>query len=110
MELVRIFKEHNVFGWISVGTAILSLLLLNVAIISNVTFYSYQMLPFAMAVPFGIIELFIKKDGRTDCSVSFSICSSLSVYIRSLRLIRICNSVLNIKHTLRMFLKRKNAD
>ena len=64
MELVRIFKEHNVFGWISVGTAILSLLLLNVAIISNVTFYSYQMLPFAMAaVPFGIIELFIK---RTD--------------------------------------------
>ncbi len=25
MELVRIFKEHNVFGWISVGTAILSL-------------------------------------------------------------------------------------
>ncbi len=65
MELVRIFKEHNVFGWISVGTAILSLLLLNVAIISNVTFYSYQMLPFAMAaVPFGIIELFIKK-GRT---------------------------------------------
>ncbi|PRS28036.1 anti-sigma factor, partial [Bacillus pumilus] len=22
MELVRIFKEHNVFGWISVGTAI----------------------------------------------------------------------------------------
>lgn len=64
MELVRIFKEHNVFGWISVGTAILSLLLLNVAIISNVTFYSYQMLPFAMAaVPFGIIELFIK--GRT---------------------------------------------
>lgn len=31
MELVRIFKEHNVFGWISVGTAILSLLLLNVA-------------------------------------------------------------------------------
>lgn len=29
MELVRIFKEHNVFGWISVGTAVLSLLLLN---------------------------------------------------------------------------------
>lgn len=25
MELVRIFKEHNVFGWISVGTAVLSL-------------------------------------------------------------------------------------
>ena len=23
MELVRIFKEHNVFGWVSVGTAIL---------------------------------------------------------------------------------------
>ncbi len=44
MELVRIFKEHNVFGWISVGTAILSAPLLNVAIISNVTFYSYQML------------------------------------------------------------------
>lgn len=65
MELVRIFKEHNVFGWISVGTAILSLLMLNLAIISNVTFYSFQMLPFAMAaVPFGIIELFIKK-GRT---------------------------------------------
>ncbi|MCY7538045.1 hypothetical protein MH147_02810 [Bacillus pumilus] len=62
MELVRIFKEHNVFGWISVGTAILSLLMLNLAIISNVTFYSFQMLPFAMAaVPFGIIELFIKK-------------------------------------------------
>lgn len=65
MELVRIFKEHNVFGWISVGTAILSLLMLNLAIISNVTFYSFQMLPFAMAaVPFGVIELFIKK-GRT---------------------------------------------
>ncbi|ARV44900.1 anti-sigma factor [Bacillus inaquosorum] len=65
MELVRIFKEHNVFGWISVGTAIMSLLLLNLAIISNVTIYSYQMLPFAMAaVPFGIIELFIKR-GRT---------------------------------------------
>ena len=62
MELVRIFKEHNVFGWISVGTAILSLLMLNLAIISNVTFYSFQMLPFAMAaVPFGIIELFIKR-------------------------------------------------
>ncbi len=103
MELVRIFKEHNVFGWISVGTAILSLLLLNVAIISNVTFYSYQMLPFAMAaVPFGIIELLLKKDGRArDCSVSFSICSSLSVYIRSLRLIRICNSV--FKHKNRPF-------
>lgn len=72
MELVRIFKEHNVFGWISVGTAVLSLLLLNLAIISNVTFYSYQMLPFAMAavpfamaaVPFGVVELFIKR-GRT---------------------------------------------
>lgn len=62
MELVRIFKEHNVFGWISVGTAVLSLLLLNLAIISNVTFYSYQMLPFAMAaVPFGVVELFIKR-------------------------------------------------
>lgn len=58
MELVRIFKEHNVFGWISVGTAVLSLLLLNLAIISNVTFYSYQMLPF------GVVELFIKR-GRT---------------------------------------------
>ncbi len=103
MELVRIFKEHNVFGWISVGTAILSLLLLNVAIISNVTFYSYQMLPFAMAaVPFGIIELFIKKDGRArDCSVSSSTFSSLFVYIRSLPLIRICNSV--FKHKNRPF-------
>lgn len=61
MELVRIFKEHNVFGWISVGTAVLSLLLLNLAIISNVTFYSYQMLPFAMAaVPFGVVELFVE--------------------------------------------------
>ncbi|MDI5790553.1 hypothetical protein PO124_25230 [Bacillus licheniformis] len=32
MELVRIFKEHNVFGWVSVGTAILSLFVLNLAI------------------------------------------------------------------------------
>lgn len=73
MELVRIFKEHNVFGWISVGTAVLSLLLLNLAIISNVTFYSYQMLPFAMAaVPFGVVELFIKR-GRTGPGLLLSL-------------------------------------
>ena len=65
MELVRIFKEHNVFGWVSVGTAILSLFVLNLAILSDTIAYSYMMLPFAMAaVPLGIIELFIKK-GRT---------------------------------------------
>lgn len=65
MELVRIFKEHNVFGWVSVGTAILSLFVLNLAILSDTIAYSYKMLPFAMAaVPLGIIELFIKK-GRT---------------------------------------------
>lgn len=64
MELVRIFKEHNVFGWVSVGTAILSLFVLNLAILSDTIAYSYKMLPFAMAaVPLGIIELFIKKDG-----------------------------------------------
>ncbi|MFN2746856.1 MULTISPECIES: hypothetical protein [Bacillus] len=65
MELVRIFKEHNVFGWVSVATAILSLLILNLAIISDSFAYSFKMLPFAMAaIPLGIIELFIKK-GRT---------------------------------------------
>ena len=65
MELVRIFKEHNVFGWVSVGAAILSLFVLNLAILSDTIAYSYKMLPFAMAaVPLGIIELFIKK-GRT---------------------------------------------
>ncbi|MDA7028157.1 anti-sigma factor [Bacillus sp. CLL-7-23] len=65
MELVRIFKEHNVFGWVSVGTAILSLFILNLSILSDTIIYSYQMLPFSMAaIPLAIIELFIKK-GRT---------------------------------------------
>lgn len=67
MELVRIFKEHNVFGWVSVGTAILSLFVLNLAILSDTIAYSYKMLPFAMAaVPLGIIEPVHKK--RTDRS------------------------------------------
>lgn len=67
MELVRIFKEHNVFGWVSVGTAILSLFVLNLAILSDTIAYSYKMLPFAMAaVPLGIIEALYQK--RTDRS------------------------------------------
>ncbi|ALC80570.1 MULTISPECIES: hypothetical protein [Bacillus] len=65
MELVKIFKEHNVFGWISCGTAVISLLLLNLAILSDVTYYTFQAMPFSMAaIPLGIIELIIKK-GRT---------------------------------------------
>ena len=69
MELVRIFKEHNVFGWVSVGTAILSLFVLNLAILSDTIAYSYKMLPFAMAaVPLGIIELFIKRTDRSRIS------------------------------------------
>lgn len=93
MELVRIFKEHNVFGWVSVATAILSLFILNLAILSDTISYSYKMLPFAMAaIPLGIIELFIKK-GRTGLGL-LGVILNLFILIcvwTSSRSIRICS-------------------